>query len=149
MRIVLAVIVLCLGSLVFAQQVGHDLKIQIPSVMILKLTNSSDSETVPVAIKVQDGSYQINPSQTQIEVLANRDWSLNASYQAASQRDAQARLMWNTGAGWQAFRYGQHVLASGDKTGGWQTLRVDYQLDTPLPPSGTYQGVITYTLTRP
>ncbi len=149
MRNLFAFIIFCLFAAAFAQQAEHDLKVSIPSIMILKLSNSSDQETVPVAIEVKDESYQITPGQTQIEVLANRDWSLSARYEAASQRDAQARLMWNSGATWQGFGYGTKLIASGGNTGGWQVLTVDYKLDTPLPPTGTYQGVITYTLTKP
>ncbi|MCA9838987.1 MAG: hypothetical protein KC422_18875 [Trueperaceae bacterium] len=149
MRVVLAFFILMMVAFAAAQNANHDLKVSIPSVLILKLSNSNDQETVPVAIEVKGESYQINPTQTQIEVMANRDWSLSASYQAASQADAQAKLMWRSSAEWQRFGYADSIIASGSQTSGWHKLQVDYKLDTPLPPSGTYQGLITYTLTRP
>lgn len=147
-RLTLTAIFFALSGLACAQQ--HSVSVHVPAVLRLRLAESP-SRIEAVRIEVAGGGYRINPGHTDLEVLANSDWQLSASYAPASARDADAKLLWRLadGGGWQPFSPFATTLASGTQAGGWQRLRVHYGLDAPLPADGTYEGVITYTLSRP
>lgn len=149
MRNLISFIAIAIFTLALAQEQSHSVSVALPSILMLELGTNSSLKDVPLNIEVNKDSYVINPGQSTLRVLANQNWALSAKYQASSKQDETVKLMFNAGSDWHAFGQFDKVVARGQKAAGWQNIVVDYKLDTPLPPEGNYQGVITYTLTKP
>ena len=150
MRTILIIVGLFLGAAAAQTDANHQVKIGIPSVLRLSLGNSesSSSANVPIRVEIVNGVSTLTPEKTELSILANSDWQLSASYQAASAEDAAAKLSWTMDGATGAFKAYPTILQTGQKTGGWKTLDVAYGLDN-LPEDGIYEGVVTYTLARP
>lgn len=148
-QVVITTIVLLLMTAAVAQQpASHSVTVTIPAVLKLRLDRSVTTQAeIAVDITVHEGVYSISPAATELHILANSGWQLNASYmQAASQPAMQ--LLWRVSDKWRPFQPYPTRLLSGTATRGWQAVTVAYGLGS-LPPDGHYQGVVTYTLSRP
>ena len=144
---------LSLSSVVQAQKsASHDVKLSVPNILRLKIDDSAarDQAEVAIQIRVADGAFEIAPALSRVQVMANSAWQLSASYVPASQKDAQAQLMWRTEAAgsWERFTAYPQLVEQGENTKGWQSFDFRYGLQT-LPADGHYQGTVTYTVTRP
>ena len=149
MRSLISFVSLVIFTLTLAQEQSHSVSVTLPSILMLELGTNSSQRDVPLSIEVGKDSYTINPGQTSLRILANQNWALSAKYQANLKQDDTVKLMFNAGADWQAFGLFDKVVVRGQKAAGWQDILVNYKLDTPLPPEGSYQCVITYTLAKP
>ncbi len=147
------IILMTLGVAAAQDSAGHRVNVSIPNVLKLRLDNGTNtsSASVPIDIQVENGNYRIDPAYSELQIFANSNWQLSASYSPDSTNDAQAQLTWrmNDRGSWQDFTAYPRVLSSGEKTQGWQSLSIAYGLKAPLPTDGNYSGVVTYTLARP
>jgi hypothetical protein len=147
---VFATFTLLATMLVVAQQpASHSVTVAIPAILKLRLDASPSGvqAQVPVTIEVYQGVYAITPAASTLHVLANSGWQLSASYEPF---DTQYRvaLLWRVMGEWRALQPYPTRVMTGQASGGWQRLEVHYGL-ADLPPDGRYQGVVTYTLSRP
>jgi hypothetical protein len=152
------VLPLLVGTLVFvqlitasAQEVTHKVLARVPQILQITLPDAPyiPSGEVSIEIFVIDGHYVISPSHTRIAILANSNWQLAASFAPLRETDAPVKLTYQTGETWHRLYLYPQVIAEGVKQTGWQYLSVHYGLDTPLPPDGRFQGLVTYSLARP
>jgi hypothetical protein len=142
------IVMLLLTAVVAQQPASHSVTVAIPAVLKLRLNTSVTTQAeVAVAIEVRDGVYTINPAATEIHILANSGWQLSASYTHAALHST-VQLLGRVAGEWRAFQPYPTRLLSGTATRGWQAVTVAYGLGS-LPPDGHYQGIVTYTLSRP
>lgn len=154
MRAVQAVsvfILLVSGCGLAQNSASHTVSVRIPSVLRLRIDGGEAQRRAEEAIRIRvhDGAYAIEPSRTQVRVIANSAWQLHARYEPSGERDAAAKLMWHLGSGpWHPFSALDTMIAAGTPASGREGLSIVYGLEE-LPAEGNYRGVVTYTLTRP
>ena len=123
---------------------SHTVGVSIPAVLRLSVDGSAYSQTQSVALQVEvaGGGYRVTPGNTSLTIFANTAWQLFASF-----KGDDLALTWRLDGRSARLRSFPQVLMGGG-AGGWRTLSVHYGL-AQLPADGRYQGLVTYTLTRP
>lgn len=149
LNVLVSLIVLVFSSSL-AQEVSHQVSVSLPNILRLKIDKQQTASSADVAVQVivKNGAFEITPAHTTVEVLANSDWQLSASYQPDTRADAAAKLSWAMNGVEKAFTSYPSVLAGGKATNGWQGFDLEYGLAA-LPADGIYGGTVTYTLARP
>lgn len=145
-----ALVTLMLASVASAQtSASRQIGISIPSLLRLRIDQqvASDHVSVPVLVRVEGSSRQIEPASTRVEVLANTDWQLSVRF-APDRNSPGIELRWQTGGTSGALLDRPSLIASGRATGGWRAIEVGYAVGS-APFDGEYRGAIAYTLARP
>lgn len=151
---VLLTIVLSLFAMAKAQtSAGHTAMVQIPPVLRLRLTDmpASDRVVEEIRISVEGDVARITPAGTRLQVYANTDWQLLATYAPDRSDDQLATLAWRlTGTGtWTPFTRYPQVLVADRATHRWQSVALDYGLVGTPSPDEEYRGVVIFTLMQP
>jgi hypothetical protein len=131
-----------------SQSSGHTVSVSVPTLLQLRLGDEVAQQfTLPITADIHEGVYELTPATSTLFVRSNTSWKLLASFTPFS--ETPLRLTGRLGLSWQRFKSYEAAFAAGPKTLGWQPLEIAYGIETPLPPDGTYRGIITYTLVHP
>jgi hypothetical protein len=141
-------IFLLLGLAYAQSDSSHTVSVALPTLLQLRYGGQvGEQVTIPVTARVHDGVYELTPKSSTLFVRSNTDWQLSASFEPHT--NTSLRFVAKLHNNWQRLKPYLTAFSAGQKTNTWQRLEIDYGLEAPLPPDGTYQGTLTYTLIHP
>jgi hypothetical protein len=128
---------------------GHQVSATLPVLLQLRYPGQvGEQVTIPVTATIHNGVYELTPSGSTLYIRSNTDWQLSASFEPHD-TSTSLRFVAKLQRRWQRLKPYLTAFSAGQKTNNWQPLEIDYGLEAPLPPDGTYQGILTYTLIHP
>lgn len=128
---------------------SHTVSATFPTLLQLRYGGQvAEQVTIPVTATVQGSVYELMPSGSTLFIRSNTDWQLLASFEPHD-ADTSLRFVAKLQTTWQRLKPYLTSFTAGQKTSNWHPLAIDYGLEAPLPPDGTYQGILTYTLIHP
>jgi hypothetical protein len=128
---------------------SHTVSATFPTLLQLRYGGQvAEQVTIPVTATIRDGVYELTPRGSTLYVRSNTDWQLSASFEPQD-ADTSLRFVAKLQTTWQRLKPYLTSFTAGQRTKSWQPLEIDYGLEAPLPPDGTYRGTLTYTLIHP
>jgi hypothetical protein len=142
-------ILLLLGLAQAQSDSSHTVSVALPSLLQLRYGGQGGEQVkIPVTATIREGVYELSPGGSSLFVRSNTDWQLSASFEP-HEANTSLRFVAKLQTHWQRLKPYLTFFTAGQKTNNWHPLEIDYGLEAPLPPDGTYQGTLTYTLVHP
>jgi hypothetical protein len=140
-------LLLLLGSAYAQTTTHHTVSAKLPTLLQLRYAGQSGQQVnVPISAEVRQGVYDLSPKSSTLQIRSNTNWQLLASFEPVN---TSLNFVAKVQESWQHLKPYLTNFVAGQKTKNWLALEVSYGLEAPLPPNGTYQGIVTYTLIHP
>jgi hypothetical protein len=144
-----SLVLLLIGFVGAQRDSSHTVSARFPTLLQLRYGGQvAEQVRIPVTATVHDGIYELTPKSSTLYVRSNTHWQLSASFESHD-TGTSLRFVAKLQNNWQRLKPYLTSFTAGQKTDSWHPLEIDYGLEAPLPPDGTYQGILTYTLIHP